>query len=67
MNPASISKKSATPPAVPMLDLSRQYAEIREEILAAVERVCSSQHFILGAEGEALEHEVAAFTGAAHA
>lgn len=52
---------------VPLLDLSRQYAQLREEILAAVERVCSSQHFILGEEVEALEHEIAAFTGAAHA
>ncbi|PYX43534.1 MAG: transcriptional regulator [Acidobacteria bacterium] len=50
-----------------MLDLGRQYAAIREEILAAVERVCSSQHFILGAEVEALERELAAFTGAAQA
>jgi dTDP-4-amino-4,6-dideoxygalactose transaminase len=52
---------------VPLLDLGRQYAQLREEILAAVERVCSSQHFILGEEVEALEHEIAAFTGAAHA
>jgi dTDP-4-amino-4,6-dideoxygalactose transaminase len=50
-----------------MLDLARQYAQIREEILAAIERVCSSQHFILGAEVEALEREIAAFTGAAYA
>lgn len=50
-----------------MLDLARQYGELREEILAAIERVCSSQHFILGAEVEALEQEIAAFTGASHA
>ena len=49
--------------AVPLLDLQRQYAQIREEVLAAIERVCASQHFILGAEVEALEREVAAFTG----
>ena len=52
---------------MPLLDLGRQYAAIREDILAAIERVCSSQHFILGAEVEALERELAAFTGAAHA
>jgi dTDP-4-amino-4,6-dideoxygalactose transaminase len=52
---------------VPLLDLGRQYTAIRKEILAAVERVCSSQHFILGAEVEALERELAAFTGAAQA
>jgi len=50
-----------------MLDLGRQYAAIRDQILAAVERVFSSQHFILGAEVEALESELATFTGTAHA
>ena len=57
----------ASEAGVPLLDLGRQYAAIRKEILAAVERVCSSQHFILGAEVEALERELAAFTGAAQA
>ena len=50
-----------------MLDLSRQYSTLREEILAAVGRVCASQHFILGEEVEAFELEVAAFLGVAHA
>ena len=50
--------------AVPLLDLHRQYEQIRGDVLAAVERVCSSQQFILGAEVEALETEIAAFTGA---
>lgn len=49
---------------VPLLDLHRQFADIREEVLDAVERVCSSQQFILGAEVEALESEIAAYTGA---
>jgi dTDP-4-amino-4,6-dideoxygalactose transaminase len=53
--------------AVPLLDLQRQYAEIREPILAAIERVCASQQFILGAEVEALERELAAFTGSTDA
>lgn len=53
--------------SVPMLDLSRQYETIREEVVAAIERVCGSQRFILGAEVEALESELAAFTGAAEA
>jgi dTDP-4-amino-4,6-dideoxygalactose transaminase len=50
--------------AVPMLDLSRQYGTIRDEVLAAIERVCASQRFILGAEVQALERELAVFTGA---
>jgi dTDP-4-amino-4,6-dideoxygalactose transaminase len=53
--------------SVPLLDLHRQYKQIRQEVLAAIERVCSSQQFILGTEVEALEREVAAFTGAAAA
>jgi dTDP-4-amino-4,6-dideoxygalactose transaminase len=52
---------------VPMLDLRRQYQRIREDVLSAIERVCSSQHFILGPEVEELEREVAAFTGASAA
>jgi dTDP-4-amino-4,6-dideoxygalactose transaminase len=52
---------------IPLLDLHRQYQPIRKETLAAVERVCSSQQFVLGAEVEALEREIAAFTGAAAA
>ncbi len=55
----------ATPlTSVPMLDLNRQYEQIREQVLAAIERVCGSQHFILGAEVEALEREIATYTGA---
>lgn len=46
---------------VPLLDLKAQYAPIREEVRAAIDRVCDAQHFILGPEVEALETEVAAF------
>jgi dTDP-4-amino-4,6-dideoxygalactose transaminase len=64
--------RTPLPPArkfdpIPLLDLHRQYRQIREEVLAAVERVCSSQQFVLGAEVEAFEREVAAFTGASAA
>ena len=51
--------------AVPMLDLGRQYAAIRTQVLEAVERVCASQRFVLGEELKAFEQEVTAFTGAA--
>lgn len=50
-----------------MLDLQRQYVQLRSNILAAIERVCASQHYILGAEVEALERELAKFCGAADA
>jgi dTDP-4-amino-4,6-dideoxygalactose transaminase len=46
-----------------MLDLQRQYEQVRAEVLAAVGRVCASQHYILGPEVEALEREVSDFCG----
>ncbi|MGC2259702.1 MAG: aminotransferase class I/II-fold pyridoxal phosphate-dependent enzyme, partial [Candidatus Sulfotelmatobacter sp.] len=52
---------------VPMLDLQRQYLQVREEVLAAIEKVCASQHYILGAEVEELEREIATFCGAVDA
>ncbi|MGA8429144.1 MAG: DegT/DnrJ/EryC1/StrS family aminotransferase [Candidatus Sulfotelmatobacter sp.] len=53
--------------SIPILDLQRQFEQIRAEVLAAVGRVCASQHYILGPEVEALEGEAAAFCGAAEA
>lgn len=47
---------------VPILDLKAQYATIREEVQAAIERVMESQHFILGLEVEALEKEIAEYS-----
>src|SRR5438270_4932118 len=43
----------------PFLDLKAQHATIREEVYEAVGRVMEAQQFILGAEVEALESEVA--------
>jgi dTDP-4-amino-4,6-dideoxygalactose transaminase len=51
---------------VPLLDLKLQYATIRDEVLAAVARVCEQQAFILGPEVTALERSVAAYSGSAH-
>ena len=51
---------------VPLLDLSRQHAPLREELRAAAARVLDSQQFVLGAEVRLLEEEVAAYTGARH-
>jgi dTDP-4-amino-4,6-dideoxygalactose transaminase len=50
-----------------MLDLGRQYVQIRSEVLTAIESVCASQHYVLGAEVEAFEREVADFCGAGEA
>ena len=48
---------------VPLLDLQAQYQPLREEILAAITRVCDSQRFILGPEVEELERELAEWMG----
>jgi dTDP-4-amino-4,6-dideoxygalactose transaminase len=48
---------------VPLLDLSRQYATIRAEVLAAVDSVCDSQHYILGEAVTGFEASAASFLG----
>jgi len=53
--------------SVPLLDLQAQYRPIRDEILAAIVRVCDSQRFILGPENAALESELAASLETGHA
>ncbi|HQR39291.1 MAG TPA: DegT/DnrJ/EryC1/StrS family aminotransferase [Blastocatellia bacterium] len=65
----TVSDTAGVPHAgpVPMLDLKPQFAEMRDEVLAAVTRVFDTQHFILGPEGAALEREIAAYVGAEHA
>lgn len=50
-----------------MLDLGPEIAELREELNAAFNRVLDSGRFILGAEVEAFEHEVAEYLGVKHA
>ena len=47
---------------VPLLDLQAQYETIRDEVRAAVDRVFDSQHFVLGAEVQALEEELALYS-----
>lgn len=52
--------------AIPQFDLAPQYAAIGPEIRTAVERVLSSQQFVLGREGAALEEEIAVLCGVSH-
>jgi dTDP-4-amino-4,6-dideoxygalactose transaminase len=47
---------------IPLLDLKAQYAPIREEIRAAIDRVADAQYFIGGPEVEGLEREVAEYS-----
>jgi len=64
----TLQEEPASPgPSVPILDLRRQYVQLREEVLAAIERVCASQHYVLGPEVEAFEREMAGFCGTSDA
>ena len=52
---------------IPLVDLARQHAALRTELMEAVGRLFDSGRFILGAEGQALEHELATLAGVRHA
>ncbi len=58
---------SAARPQVPLLDLEAQYRPLRDDILAAITRVCDSQRFIMGPEITSLESEMARMLGVRHA
>jgi dTDP-4-amino-4,6-dideoxygalactose transaminase len=51
---------------VPYFDLAGQYDEIRDELLAAIERVCTNSQFVLGDEVARFEHEFADYCGVRH-
>lgn len=69
MNPViqSVPQRVSTKPLFPFLDLRGQFDEIREDVMAAVEKVFESQQFILGAEVQQLEEEIAKHTGCRYA
>jgi dTDP-4-amino-4,6-dideoxygalactose transaminase len=52
---------------VPLLDLTAQYSALRDDIRAAMDRVCDAQAFILGSEVQAFERRVADYCGVSHA
>ncbi len=51
---------------IPMLDLSEQYQELKDEMLIALDQVMSSSHFILGDNVKKLEKDVAEYSNVAH-
>ena len=61
----TISAPPATP--VPLLDLKKQYATVKDEMLRVTAEVYESQGFILGPRVEAFEKAIAAYVGAKHA
>jgi len=54
-------------PTVGLLALDRQYAVLREDIRAAIDRVCDSGRFVLGPDVVELENELARALGVPHA
>jgi dTDP-4-amino-4,6-dideoxygalactose transaminase len=51
---------------VPYFDLVRQYDQIRDEVLAAIDRACTSAQFVLGDEVARFEEEFANYCGVRH-
>ena len=49
---------------VPLLDLGAQVRPIHDEVMRAIDRVVSSQKFILGEEVQRVEQQLAAYCGA---
>ena len=52
---------------VPMLDFSRQFAAIGDELMQSIEQVCRSQRFILGPQVASFEQAAALACAAPHA
>jgi dTDP-4-amino-4,6-dideoxygalactose transaminase len=52
---------------VPLLDLKRQYAPLKEQILRELEEVADSQALILGSKTDELESALARYSGVKHA
>lgn len=53
--------------SVPLLDLKRQYAPIKEAVMAAIAEVVDSTQFIQGPKVEELEQQIADYCGTKHA
>ena len=51
---------------VPLLDLTAQYATIRDEVRAVIDEVCESQRFVMGPKVEELEERIAEYSGCRH-
>jgi dTDP-4-amino-4,6-dideoxygalactose transaminase len=57
----------AQPQGVPLLDLGRQHVPLKQEILAALERIWQTGRFVLGPDVEQLEANVAQYCQTKHA
>ena len=51
---------------IPLVDLHKQYAPLKELVLGEIERVLEGMHLFLGENVQGLEREFAAYSGAKH-
>jgi dTDP-4-amino-4,6-dideoxygalactose transaminase len=47
---------------IPLIDLQAQYATLRDEVRAAIDRVFDTQQFVMSGEVQALEEEIARYS-----
>lgn len=66
-SPASVAVPVVAAAGVPLLDVRRGYPAIRDQIAAAIERVCQSGRFVCGPDCEQLEQSLAAYCQVPHA
>jgi dTDP-4-amino-4,6-dideoxygalactose transaminase len=52
---------------IPLVNLKAQFAPLRAQMLASLERILDSQQFVLGPEVKALEEEIANYSNVKHA
>src|SRR5215472_13354864 len=62
-----VAPRQAPVARVRLIDLGREYRTIRDDLLAACERVLDRMQLLGGEEVRAFESEMAAYLGAAHA
>jgi UDP-2-acetamido-2-deoxy-ribo-hexuluronate aminotransferase len=57
---------TGNPPKIEFIDLKAQYAALRDDINARIQKVLDHGQYILGPEVKELEEKLAAYTGAKH-
>lgn len=51
----------------PMIDLKKQYLEIRDEVLGTINSILDNAHYVLGEKGTELEGQIKSYNGVKHA
>lgn len=63
----SIATAQGKQAAIPLLDLKREVAELKPQLMQAIEKVLDEAAFIMGSEVKRLEQELAEYLGTKHA